>query len=301
MMACRLSSSAAAYLLALQLCGCAAEPATTALAVASSRPYLGVQMRAVEFPPSVANGGVTSGVQMDLLPPGGSSQEAGLREGDIVLLAGGRAVSTAEALVETVQANGAGKPMIWVYLRDGQRRETVVTPRLRGAAVDQILAEHVITRIAEEESLGDSLAAAGQRVTAFSHYVRALQLLYYSPARGDTESRGNSLLTRMVLVRPPQLLIPGEAQRHRARAQTITESARSQADHERARAAFVEALYHAPWLADLWRSAGLAAEKANDAEGARRYLRRALMLNPEGPDSETLRQHLSTLGPARTR
>ncbi len=297
MVACRFSSSVAACLLALG--GCAGEPVPTAPGAPAPRPYISVQMRAVEFAPTTANGGLTSGVQMDLVPPGGASQEAGLREGDIVVLAGGRAVGTAEALVETIQANGAGKPMIWVFLRDGQRREAVVTPRLRGAAADQILAEHITTRIAEEESLGDSLAAAGQRVTAFSHYVRALQLLYYSPARSDTESRGNSLLTRMVLVRPPQLLVPSEAQRHRARAQTISESARSVEDHARARAAFVDALYHAPWLPDLWRNAGLAAEKAGDAEGARRYLRRALMLNPEGPDSETLRQHLSTLGVRR--
>jgi len=40
--------------------------------------------------------------------------------------------------------------MIWTFLRDGQRRDVSVTPRLRGAAVDQILAEHVMIRIAEE-------------------------------------------------------------------------------------------------------------------------------------------------------
>lgn len=271
----RLAFLASAACLALASCA-GGDPAPSAQAPAQ-RPFLNVQMRAVEFPPTAANGGVTSGVQMDLLPPGGASAEAGLREGDIVILAGGRQVASAEALVETVQANGAGKPMIWTFLRDGQRRDVPVTPRLRGAAVDQILADHVVARIAEEESLGDSFAATGQRVSEFSHYVRALQLLYYSPARSDTESRSASLLTRMILVRPPELRVPAEAQRHRARA------------------AFIDALYHAPWLPELWHSAGLAAEKAGGVEDARRYLRRALMLSPDGPNSEAIRQRLSTL------
>lgn len=297
MVARRPGFSASALVVALVLVACTGDPAS--VPASSPRPFLSVQMRAVEFPATIANGGVTAGVQMDLVPPGGASEEAGLREGDIVVLAGGRQVASAEALVETVQANGAGRPMIWTFLRDGQRREVAVTPRLRGAAADRILADHVIARIAEEESLGDSFAAAGQRVTAFSHYVRALQLLYYSPPRSDTESRSSSLLTRMILVRPPELRISDEAQRHRARAQTIEESARSAEDHERARAAFVDALYHAPWLPELWHSAGLAAEKAGDAEGARRYLRRALMLGPDGANSEAIRQRLATLGPAR--
>jgi len=277
------------------LAGCAGETTSPPPGAPASRPYLNVMMRSVEFPPSAASGGATAGVQIDLVPPGGASEEAGIREGDIVLSSGGRAVTTGEALADTVQANGTGKPITWVFLRDGQRREASLMPRLRGASADRIRDDHINARIAEEESLGDSLAAAGQRVTAFSHYVRALQLLYYSPPRSDTESRGNSLLTRMVLVRPPELRVPDEARRHRNRAIAMAQAA----DHERARAAFVDALYHAPWLPELWHNAGLASERAGDTESARRYLRRALMLNPEGSDSESIRQRLATLGPAR--
>jgi len=62
------------------------------------------------------------------LVPGSAAEEAGLRAGDRILVAGGLEDPSVEAFVETVRAH-AGKPLDLVVLRQEDRLSLSVTPR----------------------------------------------------------------------------------------------------------------------------------------------------------------------------
>ncbi len=295
-------ASLAGFLLLLSLTGCDPDqmgnpPPGSAPGPQATppRPYLGVVMRSLEFPASVASGGASAGVFLDLVVPGGAAAEGGLLEGDIVVAANATPMLTAEDFGRAIQRQSIGTGLDLAVLREGQRQELRVTPRAYTEAASAAYQDHLGLRIRSEEQQGDADTAAGSRQAAFQHYTRALQLLYHAGPAPQNENRFNSLLMRLMSVRQAGLRLPDETQRHYRRAMAVLEQARDERDNERARQSFVDALYHAPWVPELWLNAGLVSEKAGDPEAARRYLRRVLLLDPEGSEGAAVRQKLATL------
>jgi S1-C subfamily serine protease len=60
--------------------------------------------------------------------PGSPAEKAGLAAGDIVLTAGGRAVSDAESLQRLLFADAIGEPLNLAVLRNGTRTRLVAVP-----------------------------------------------------------------------------------------------------------------------------------------------------------------------------
>jgi serine protease Do len=96
-----------------------------------ARPRLGVALapsdvaknlrRAVGLPE--ADGLLIRGVEDD-----GPAAQAGLREGDLILEAGGRATPDVDELQAALQASGAGAPLDIRFLRGTEERSVTVTP-----------------------------------------------------------------------------------------------------------------------------------------------------------------------------
>jgi len=96
-----------------------------------ARPRLGVALapsdvsknlrRAVGLPE--ADGLLIRGVE-----DGGPAAQAGLREGDLILEAGGRATPDVDELQAVLQASGAGAPLDIRFLRGTEERSVTVTP-----------------------------------------------------------------------------------------------------------------------------------------------------------------------------
>ena len=96
-----------------------------------ARPRLGVALapsdvsknlrRAVGLPE--ADGLLIRGVE-----DGGPAAQAGLREGDLILEAGGRATPDVDELQAALQASGAGAPLDIRFLRGTEERSVTVTP-----------------------------------------------------------------------------------------------------------------------------------------------------------------------------
>lgn len=265
-------------------------------ATQAPRPYAGIQLRPVQFEPSLANGGASAGVRIEVLLPGAPAHDAGLREHDVVLTANARPVRTSEELVRAIQEAGIGGTLALVILRDGQRQDIALYPRLRDDGFDKALADHVRLRTGEELRLGDAAAAAGQRLAAVSHYTRALQFLFPRTTDDAADDQINGILVRLAsAMQGMQLGVPAEADRHNRRAIAMLQDARTPEDNDRAYYAFNDAAYDAPWIADLWLNAGLVLEKAGYPESARKYLRRSLLLRPGGADEPAIRQKIAAL------
>lgn len=60
--------------------------------------------------------------------PGSPAEEAGLREGDLIVSVGGKPVTRPQEVAESVQASRAGTPLAVVFEREGVRHEVAVTP-----------------------------------------------------------------------------------------------------------------------------------------------------------------------------
>jgi S1-C subfamily serine protease len=62
---------------------------------------------------------------------GGPAQEAGLRGGDVIVEFAGRKISNIYDYTYALDVVKIGEPVAVVYLREGERRETTLTPRAR--------------------------------------------------------------------------------------------------------------------------------------------------------------------------
>jgi serine protease Do len=65
--------------------------------------------------------GVTEGVFVQTVAPGGPSEKAGLKEGDIIVGINGKPVKDGSELVRTVTATPVGSPLSVAVVRDGKR------------------------------------------------------------------------------------------------------------------------------------------------------------------------------------
>lgn len=97
-----------------------------------SRAVLGV-MPAMADGPSGTKGDAKAapGVGIAEVTPDGGAAKAGLKAGDRILSVGGRAVSTPEELVASMDGAKAGVPVKVEYLRDGKSSAVDVTPQSR--------------------------------------------------------------------------------------------------------------------------------------------------------------------------
>lgn len=71
------------------------------------------------------------GLRLSGVIGGGPAEAAGLREGDVIVELGGQAVTNVYDYLHALEALEIGKPAAVVFLRDGKRRETSITPQAR--------------------------------------------------------------------------------------------------------------------------------------------------------------------------
>ncbi len=62
---------------------------------------------------------------------GGPAEEAGLRAGDVIIEFGGQTIANIYDYTYALDAVKIGEPLAIVFMRDGERRETTMTPRAR--------------------------------------------------------------------------------------------------------------------------------------------------------------------------
>jgi S1-C subfamily serine protease len=94
----------------------------------SARGYLGVGTFPVRLPePSAAMAGQEAGLLVVSVQPGSPAEKAGLLLGDVLLGAGGRAVSGAGDLFDLLDPETVGTEMVCRILRAGEVREVKVT------------------------------------------------------------------------------------------------------------------------------------------------------------------------------
>ncbi|WP_295624999.1 S1C family serine protease [uncultured Corynebacterium sp.] len=84
-------------------------------------PDIGVTAR------TAANGALL-GAEVATVVPGGPADEAGLREGDVVVSVGDRGIASADELTVAFWTSGAGETVPVTIVRDGQRMVLDVTP-----------------------------------------------------------------------------------------------------------------------------------------------------------------------------
>ncbi len=102
-------------------------------------PYLGVSSP-VQNPLSMTTGDLESqrGALIAEVEPGGPSDDAGLREGDVIIAADGQDINSFDELLGFLAYKQPGEPIMLSILRDGQQQEISVTPGERPREVSPI-------------------------------------------------------------------------------------------------------------------------------------------------------------------
>ena len=62
---------------------------------------------------------------------GGPAEAAGLQEGDVIVGLAGQSVANVYDYMYALEALEIGEPVDVVYLREGERRQTTITPQSR--------------------------------------------------------------------------------------------------------------------------------------------------------------------------
>jgi serine protease Do len=89
-----------------------------------TRGSIGVNFAVSDLPETVAAikaSGANEGVFVEGVTPGGPSEKAGLREGDVIVAINGKPVHGGDTLVDTVTATPVGDTVNLTVLRDGKR------------------------------------------------------------------------------------------------------------------------------------------------------------------------------------
>ena len=93
------------------------------------RAYLGVAGMPASVPPSVAQRtGQRLGLRVLEVVAEGPAARAGIREGDIILTAGGQTIAGAQALQRLMLADTIGSQLPITLVRDGALVDVIVTP-----------------------------------------------------------------------------------------------------------------------------------------------------------------------------
>lgn len=241
----------------------------------------------------------TGGGRIDFLLPGGPAEAAGLREGDIMISAGGNPVRSNGDLVAALRDAHAGEAIPVAILRDGQPKTVEVRPAARPSDYETRFYQMMADRSRSEEEAGARDEAAGAYRQAFDHDVNALRLIGDSQyAMPDAKQRFDRVLERVGALLPklePPPAVPPAAERFSNHGIDLLRQARSDADNDAAAKAFALAIGEAPWVADLYRNYGLVLAKAGDAHAGSIDLNRYLILNPGAPDAAAMREKIAAL------
>ncbi len=119
---------------------CFAIPSHTARIVAAKlirdgrirRSHIGIAGQNVRVPRAVARElqlAVSSGVAVVSVEPNSPAAAAGIRDGDVIVACAGEAVAAIDDLQRLMTEERVGAPTAITVLRDGQRREVIVSPR----------------------------------------------------------------------------------------------------------------------------------------------------------------------------
>ena len=94
-----------------------------------AHPFIGVGLDAVRN----GDGGSGSGARVVSVAPNGPAARAGLRQGDVVVAAGGQPVLNPSQLVAAVERTGVGRPLSLTVNRGGTELQIAVTPSQLGS------------------------------------------------------------------------------------------------------------------------------------------------------------------------
>jgi S1-C subfamily serine protease len=93
------------------------------------RAYLGLIITPAPLPPKLREkGGSGNGLRVVDVVPGGPADRAGLRQGDLLLYAGGHPVDSAQALQRHMFADAIGRPFAITALRNGALVDVITEP-----------------------------------------------------------------------------------------------------------------------------------------------------------------------------
>jgi tetratricopeptide (TPR) repeat protein len=290
----------------LALSGCVPDAATNpppGARAAPQRPaaWYGLGYREMRLAPAPANGGVSAGLRINYIIPGQSADNAGLREGDVIVAIDGSSTTNdqdASRIFATTAAT-IGSAHTIAFIRDGRRESVTVTLVPRATDEAAVTNDLLRARHAEEEQ---AARAAPDTTTAIIRYARAFQFLADIQTRNSSDlasvqqKNGEMLVNFSELLRkgaaPPT---PSEAERYNQRAIAIMKTATSDEDNDRAALELGRALYDAPWIADLWLNRGLVYEKAGHVESAGADFKHYLILRPGAADAAAVREKLTAL------
>lgn len=263
--------------------------------------WLGVMWRDIEFDPTAANGGASAGVRIDTLFPGGPAEVAELHEGDVIVTMSGKSTQANVAAAQIIKTAAPGSIFSLDFIRAGSRQTTVVKTKLYpGDGMAKALLNERLR--AERQSARDA-ETGGDFASSFIADVKAYRTLYQEVTSrwldyDAADPQIDALVAHMATLSPKlpnRPAVSAEALRQNRRARALLDSATSDEDYDKVYQAFANALFEAPWLADLWLNAGLVVEKGGYPEAAKRDLQRYLVLNPGAPDAEAVRQRMAAL------
>ena len=115
------------------------------------RGAIGVSFYSVNNPSLLRSFGTDHGIVINVVEPGSPAERAGLKRGDVILSADGKAIRSADELVAIVSETGIGKKLRMEYLREGKRLSADVEVGDRNKIV------------AEYEGVPASVQSAGAR------------------------------------------------------------------------------------------------------------------------------------------
>lgn len=145
---------------------------------------------------------------------------------------------------------------------------------------------------ADEETLARQAEQAGQYREALTHYVKTLQSVSESSPK-DSELREKIIKLSQKIQPPPA--VPEEARKYSVRGQTAIKNAKSNSDYIEAAQEFSKALRLAPWWAEAYFNLAIAQEKAGKFSEAILNLKYYIMVTPNAPDVEKVKDQIYAL------
>lgn len=294
----------AVLLCALALTGCAATAPGGDTNTPTSGPpaaMIGAALGDVDL--SDGAGPPAPATRVEFVIPGLPADLAGVREGDIIAAFAGKPMHSNGELIAAIGEQQPGEKVTLTVLRNGERLDLAVSPTARPAdyaTPGGSLNRYYAARVQSERQAAVIEQQAGHPREALAHDALAIRLLlmeersFRTPVTDAIDGTVRHIATLLPkLHQPPP--VPHEAARRTRLAIATVRSASDARGFDAAGIAFVGAIYEAPWLAGLYRDAGLTFAEAGSTETAILHLRRYLVLDPSAPDAAIVKRKLDEL------